>query len=341
MSNKQILNDRVENNLRVLKLLSNNDSSINEQQKREILNTYSGWGGLREAIFTPSIYRQLKCYLTDDEISSVKKTVKSAYYTPELLVRFMWTALMRMGFNGLQSDGNGNGCNILEPSAGSGIFFNHIPQIIAQNSNIDAIELDNASCKLFNKLHSGINIINTGFENFCCNDNRYDLIIGNPPYGRSTINDIFNPDLSHLIIHHFFVAKSARMLRDKGIIAMILPQFFLDNVKDHARDIINKSGVNLILAYRLPDNLFLDAKITVDLVFLQKIDKTVEWQATRRKKIGEYSKPINEYFFNNPHHVLGELHIVPMYDKMGLTCKSSGDLRGQLTRVYYKIKKVL
>ena len=339
MSKQKIINERVERNLRVLKLLSNNDSSINEEQKKAILNEYSGWGGLKEAIFTPSVYRRLKYYLTDDEISSVKKTVNSAYYTPDLLVKFMWTALGRMGFNGLRIDGNRS--NILEPSAGAGIFFNHMPQIIAKNCNIDAIELDNASCKLFSKLHGSINIINTGFENFCCNDSRYDLIIGNPPYGRSGVNDVFNPDLSHLIIHHWFVAKSARMLRNKGIIAMILPQFFLDNVKDHARDIINKSGVNLILAYRLPDNLFADAKITIDLVFLQKTDKTLEWQATRRKKIGEYSKPINEYFFNNPHHILGELQIVPMYDRMGITCKSNGDLRTQLASVYSKIKKIL
>ena len=341
MLKKQIQNTRIEKNLKVLKLLSNNDSAISEEQKREILNTYSGWGGLRAAIFTPSVYRQLKYYLSDDEISSVKKTVNSAYYTPDLLVKFIWATLTRMGFKGLRADGSGKSCNILEPSAGSGIFFSHMPQIIAKNANIDAIELDNASCKLFSKLHGNINIINTGFENFCCNDNRYDLIIGNPPYGRNTVNDIFNPDLAHLIIHHWFVAKSAKMLRDKGIIAMILPQFFLDNVKDHARDIINKSGVNLIFAYRLPDNLFADAKITVDLVFLQKTDKTHEWQATKRKTIGEHSKPINEYFFNNPHHVLGELHIVPMYDRMGITCKSSGDLRTQLAGVYSKIKKIL
>ena len=79
----------------------------------------------------------------------------------------------------------------------------------------------------------------------------------------------------------------------------------------------------------------------VDLVFLQKTDKTHEWQDTRRKTIGEYSKPINEYFFNNPHHVLGELHIVSMYNRMGITCKSSGDLRIQLAGVYSKIKKIL
>ena len=123
MSKKQIQNDRIEKNLKVLKLLSKNDSDISEEQKREVLNTYSGWGGLRDAIFTPFVYRQLKYYLTDDEISSVKKTINSAYYTPDLLVKFIWAALMRMGLKGLQSDGKGKSCNILEPSAGTGIFL--------------------------------------------------------------------------------------------------------------------------------------------------------------------------------------------------------------------------
>ena len=89
MSNKEAKNERVEKNLKVLKLLSNNYPSISEEQKRVILNEYNGWGGLREAIFTPSVYRQLKCYLTDDEINSIKQTTKSAYYTPELLVKFI------------------------------------------------------------------------------------------------------------------------------------------------------------------------------------------------------------------------------------------------------------
>lgn len=49
---------------------------------------------------------------------------------------------------------------------------------------------------------------------------------------------------------------------------MVLPQFFLDNVKDHARNIIAASGVRLA-AYRLPDNLFAGAKITVRYSFLE------------------------------------------------------------------------
>ena len=58
---------------------------------------------------------------------------------------------------------------------------------------------------------------------------------------------------------------------------MVLPQFFLDNVKDHARDIIHEAGVGMIAAYRLPDNLFSNAKVTVDIVFLQKAETNIKW----------------------------------------------------------------
>ena len=32
---------------------------------------------------------------------------------------------------------------------------------------------------------------------------------------------------------------------------MVLPQFFLDNIQDHARAIIAADGVNMVAAYRI------------------------------------------------------------------------------------------
>ena len=45
MLKKQIQHDRIEKNLKVLKLLSNNDPSINEEQKREVINGYTRSSG--------------------------------------------------------------------------------------------------------------------------------------------------------------------------------------------------------------------------------------------------------------------------------------------------------
>ena len=320
---------RVKQNLKALEALANNNKTTISP---DVLKSYTGWGGLRDAIFTPAIYRELKKHLNDDEISSIKKTLGSAYYTPELLVKFIWTALLRMGFE------RGN---ILEPAVGTGIFLDHMPLKIRQASNIEAIEIDRVTCNILVNKHPEINLICSGFETVYFGKKKYDLIVSNPPYGREAINDIFDTDLSHLIIHHWFVAKSAKILKDKGIIAMVMPQFFLDNIKDHARDIINNSGVNMLAAYRLPDNLFTNAKVTVDIVFLQKAETDTKWLTTKNITIGGRTKPMNEYFIDHPEHVLGELHIVPMYDRTGITCKANGNLRDMLYAACLKIKRLI
>jgi len=324
-----MLEERIKKNIEVLAALANNSNKSEVSQ--ELLNQYSGWGGLKEVIYNPSVYTELKRYLNEEEINSVRKTLGSAYYTPELLVKFMWTALERMGFRKGE---------ILEPAVGTGIFLDHMPEKVKQVSNIEAIEIDKVTCNILVNKHPEVNLICSGFENIYFGKKKYDLIISNPPYGREPVNDIFNPDLSHLIIHHWFVAKSARILKDRGIIAMVVPQFFLDNVKDHARNMIDNAGVNMLVAYRLADNLFANAKITVDIVFLQKATTNTRWLTTQNITIGKHRKPINEYFVDNPDHILGELQIVPMYDRMGVTCKTKGNLRDQLYDACLKIKRL-
>ncbi len=330
MSKKQIQNDRVEKNLQVLKLLSSNNSDVSAEQKKEIVNTYSGWGGLREAIYTPSIYRQLKYYLTDNEINSLKQTTKNAYYTPELLAKFIWSIVVIYGFKGGK---------ILEPAVGNGVFIDNIPQSIVKTCKVQAVEMDLLTCKILMQKHPQIKLTVAPFENLHFSEEKYDLIISNPPYSNQLVEDIYYKDLSHLAIHHFFVAKCARLLKNNGIIAMVLPQFFLDNVREHARDIITAEGVNIIVAYRLPDNIFANAKITVDIVILQKATTDIKWQKTRNILIGEHNKPINEYFVKNPAHILGELEVVPMYNRMGITCKATGDLREKLKAIFLALKK--
>ena len=326
-----VLSDqRVKQNLKALEALANNNKKA--AISPDALKSYSGWGGLREAIFTPAIYRELKKHLNDDEINSIKKTLGSAYYTPPLIVKFMWTALIRMGLKG---------GDILEPAVGIGAFLDHMPQKLKQLSNVEGIEIDQVTCNILIRKYPEINLICSGFENVYFGSKKYDLIISNPPYGRNSVNDIFNLDLSHLIIHHWFVAKSARMLKDKGIIAMVLPNFFLDNVKDHARNFIYDAGVDLISAYRLPDDLFANAKVTVDVVFLQKAKTNVNWLKTKKITIGNDTKSINEYFLDRPENIMGELEIIRMYNRMGITCKSKGDLRDRLLNACLKINRLI
>jgi type I restriction-modification system DNA methylase subunit len=325
-----VANERVEKNLKALKLLQENNLNIKDNEKRTILNEYTGWGGLRAAIYNPSVYRKLKCYLSDDEISLIKKTTRSAYYTPELLVKFIWSVLDILGTRNLR---------ILEPAAGIGVFINNMPKHIFDNATIEAVEMDIITSRILLNQIPQIKLTATCFENIYFGEKKYDLIVSNPPYGSQIVEDIYYKDLSRLAVHHFFVAKCARILEDNGIIAMVLPLFFLDNIQDHARDIIGNSGVNMLTAYRLPDNIFANAKISVDIVFLRKAKTDIPWTRSKNFEIGNQRKPMNEYFINNPDNILGTLEVVPMYNRTGITCTSNGNLRDHLKGAYLRLKE--
>lgn len=312
--NKQNLNNhsdnsaRYLNNIEVLKSLKNNP-------KPELLKSYSGWGGLRKEIYTPAIYKQLLQVLTRDEIASLKQTLTSAYYTPAEIVTFMYQWLIESGFAGGA---------ILEPAIGNGVFVRHMPEEIKQNSSITAVELDQITSKITQNLYPEVKLNICGFEEYNTSE-KYDLIIGNPPYGANKVIDQHHPDLKDYCIHHYFVAKSMRLLKQGGILAMVLPSYFLDNTTNHARSIIKKEGGNLIDAYRLPDDLFQDARVTIDIVFLTKGKTGKKWLYTSRVKVREHFMPINEFYLQRSEKILGNLEVVDMYERKGLTCIRNTD----------------
>lgn len=303
---------RYQQNIEILSLLKKGDIT------RDLLKSYTGWGGLREAIYTPEIYRELKKILSQDEILSIKKTLSSAYYTPKEIVSFIYEYLKILGFKGGQ---------ILEPSVGNGVFIEHMPEELKNTSEITAIEIDSVTSKIFKSLYPAVELYNIGFENFDP-ENKFDLIIGNPPYGSNKIEDKNHLDLKEHCIHHYFVAKSMRLLKTDGILAMVLPSYFLDNKSKHVRDIIDSENGKLIDAYRLPDDLFDDAKVTVDIVFLKKqspIQKNFnfDWTKTPYQKIDNYFMALNSYYHQYPNHILGDLKIIDIYGRKGLTCKKN------------------
>lgn len=299
---------RVHLNLQALAELEKNNPNP------DVLKRYTGWGGLRSAIFNPEIYRDLKKFASDKDILSIKKSVTNAYYTPCTLIQFIYDALalMKKTFK-----------TILEPSAGHGLFFELMPQALKGGTSLYAVEMDEISCRLIRALYPDVQLHQGGFEN-CHPKIQFDLIIGNPPYGREMLVDERHADLANLRIHHYFVAKCMRLLAPGGVLAMVLPRYFLDNRRDHARDIIHKEGGSLLAAYRLPDNLFMDAKVTVDVVFLIKEARDTDWICFDKQRIDNETVFINRYFAANPAHVIGELGVIEAYGRPELTCRSNG-----------------
>lgn len=78
---------RVQQNLQALVELKAKNPNL------ELLKQYTGWGGLRSAIFTPDVYRLLKKILSEEAITSIKKTITNAYYTPRVFIQFIYDGL--------------------------------------------------------------------------------------------------------------------------------------------------------------------------------------------------------------------------------------------------------
>jgi adenine-specific DNA methylase len=295
---------RVEANLNVLsELLVSHPNS-------DILKRYSGWGGLRHAIYDPSVYQKMKKIISEADLISLKKTLKTAYYTPSVIVNFIYKTLTKW-----------HCCpnKILEPSAGHGVFIDLMPIKMREDAQITAVEIDAISNTILSKLYPDINVFPHGFEQF--HENEFDLIIGNPPFGQLTVSDANHLDLSPFSIHHYFVAKSMRLLKQGGMLAMVLPRYFLDNRHKHVRNMIANEGGSLVAAFRLPDNLFNDAKVTVDVVFLKKVSGDREWLHVEKVSRGERFAFLNRYFYSHRQHVFGKLKFISVYGRTEITCQ--------------------
>ena len=285
----------------------------------ELLKKYSGYGGISKELGEYNYYKKLNSIIPKKEIAKIKETTKTAYYTPPLLVRFMYRVLRELGFKG---------GNILEPSAGTGAFFKHMPENIKKNSKMLAIEPEPYAFRILKALYPDISAINKKFEEVEIKNNCVDLIIGNPPYGGWFVKDKKNPDLAKYAIHHYFASRGIRLLKKGGILAFVINSYFMDNIREHVRDVIEEEGASLLVAYRLPETLFDDAKVTVDIVFIVKDKLNTKWQRTKPITIGKQTKHINEYYIDNPENRLGKFAIVPFpsYQRTGLVCQDDGNL---------------
>jgi type I restriction-modification system DNA methylase subunit len=305
-----------------------NINVINELSKdkpnHEILSGFQGFGGLKQCFWDKNLYGQLmrgirNAFGRDNEkevLESLRNSTNSAYYTPPEVIEFMYKYL--------QDVCNFKGGDILEPSCGNGAFFDYMPNDIRYNNKttITAVEYDTLTATIVDKINGDIDVINQGLQDVDFKEQKFDLIIGNPPYSNEKINDKTMPDISGYSIHHYFIAKCVRLLKDDGILAFVMPSFFMDIPKGHTRHIIDNEAV-LIDAIRLPDNLFNHATVTVDLVFIRKTgNKIHNFVDTAKLEHGEKSDNINQYWIDNPNRILGELKLkwVECYKRYVPTC---------------------
>ncbi|MFH6967770.1 Eco57I restriction-modification methylase domain-containing protein [Flavobacterium sp. FlaQc-28] len=154
--------------------------------------------------------------------------LRGGFYTPEPIAAF----ILKWGINGNHND------DILEPSCGDGVFIEQLKNSEYNYKSITAVEFDSVEAKKAAKIKlNNKTVINTDFHLYCNETlQRFNLIIGNPPYIRFQYFDeeqqmeaakIFNraglkySKLTNAWVS--FVVGSSLLLKENGKIGFVLP----------------------------------------------------------------------------------------------------------------------
>lgn len=281
---------RIKANLEALKLLKVLGCNKATAEERAILSKFTGWGGIHE-IFDPKHkeYGILKSLLSEAEYKAAKNTILDAFYTPKSLIREMWQLAADHGFKGGKC---------LEPGAGSGNFM----AAALENSRFTAIEVDNISADILQKVYPDADIRHDSLEDIKLAQ-AYDLAIGNVPYGKIGLYDRNYPKYN---LHNYFIARSLDALKDGGLAVLLTSNATLDSADTTARTCFAKKA-GLIDAIRLPNNTFNGTQIVSDILIFRKGTKGNDFINLKEIQTGDGTGTmlVNEYFAAHPGKIRG------------------------------------
>jgi GNAT superfamily N-acetyltransferase len=241
-----------------------NDSSEYTSDEKNFLRKYSGYGGL-------------------DKYGTTGKGGLFEYYTPKEIIERMWALAYKYGYN------NGS---VLEPSIGIGEFLQYAPKDV----RIAGYEINEFSAKICKILYPTAEINVQPFEktfisknNWTMKDNlgsleKFDLVIGNPPYGDFSIvesrymSGMGEKDHTKARNYvEYFIRRGLDLLKSGGLLIYIVGaqlknggNMFLDSGETPVKDYL-AANCELLDAYRLPDSVFERTGVTSDIIVLKKL----------------------------------------------------------------------
>lgn len=294
-------------------------------EEQEILSRYVGWGGLPQCFEeTHSKYAELKSLLNEDEYAAARASSLTAFYTPPVVIRGIYKALLQMGFQ------QGN---LLEPACGTGNFIGLLPADMA-GSKAYGVEIDSISGRIAQQLYQNASISVNGFETVQMPDSFFDVAIGNVPFGDFKVVDR-RYDKHHWLIHDYFFGKALDKVRPGGIVAFITSKGTMDKENSAVRRYLAQRA-DLIGAIRLPDNTFKQnagTEVTSDILFLQKRDHVTDLeQDWVQLDTDENGIRMNRYFVQHPEMILGDMVMESTRFGMDSACiaREGADLSEQL-----------
>ena len=265
--------------------------------------------------------------LTPEELESARATTLNAHYTSPTVVRAVYGALKRFGFE------HGR---ILEPACGIGHFIGMMPDTMHRYSTITGVEIDPLTARIAKALYPDADIRAQGFETAQLADGFYDVAISNVPFGDYPVHD---PRLNafRFPIHDYFFAKALDKVRPGGLIMFITSRGTMDKLNSTLREYLAPK-TELLGAIRLPNTAFKQnagTEVTTDIVMLRKLHQGEApvgqpWRELRDFTNHNFVKiPVNEYFVEHPSMMLGHLQLTGhMYRENEVTLEGDGRVLG-------------
>ncbi len=300
--------------IRLLKKIESEGRAATPEEQ-SVLVKYVGWGGLAQEAFGYSRSSEqyteereaLEELLTEDELDAARASTPNAHYTSPSVVRSIYSALKRFGFNGGK---------VIEPGSGIGNFVGLLPDELYGKTRFTAIEMDAISGRILKKLYPSVDLRLEPFQQTQMPDNFYDAMVGNVPFGNV---NLFDPQISKKFnqkfsIHNFFIIKALQKVRPGGVMAFVTSRYTMDSESRDFRKLVGKQA-DLIGAIRLPKETFgenAQTEVVTDIIFLKKraegqpasSTKWTETKTIKGKDGGEIV--VNEYYAAHPKMMIGD-----------------------------------
>ena len=275
------------------------------------------------------------------DYASLARCTQYAHFTPEYIVRAIWTGLSQLGFRGGR---------ILEPGIGTGLFPSMIPEELRDVCHVTGVELDPVTGRIAGLLLPRSSIINRDFARIDLAQH-FDLAIGNPPFSDRTVRSDGTFRALSLRLHDYFIVKSIDRLKPGGLAAFVTSHGTMDKADSRARDHI-ATMADLVAAIRLPSGCFrADAgtDVGVDILFFRKRAGDEEagddtWLDLTEIAPGSDDQGairVNRYFALHPEMVLGnhDLTSGPHGETYVCTGLAGADLKAGLMAAIERLPK--
>jgi N12 class adenine-specific DNA methylase len=298
--------------IRTLRALDAEQRPATDEEKA-ILIKYVGWGAMPQVFddYNREWRKErelLSNELSPEEYELARSTTLNAHYTAPPVIRAMYGALERFGFQGGR---------VLEPACGIGHFIGLMPDDLLRRSTITGIEIDPLTARIAKALYPDADIRAQPFEQSKLADGYYDLAISNVPFGDYPVHDPKWNDYK-LPIHDYFFAAALDKVRPGGLVMFITSRGTMDKLDSTLRELLS-ARTELLGAIRLPNDAFkknAGTEVTTDIVMLRKLRAGEAPTGPAWKQTADYSNDlgeaftINEYFAARPEMMLGQMRLV-------------------------------